>query len=761
MTRLWRHQRLAVAAASDVLAAGGRATVVAACGTGKTLVGATAAGRLAGRGRILVVVPTLDLLAQTLAVYRDEHGPGRHLVAVCSAAEAVGDRHTVAVTTSPASLAAVLRADEPVTVLCTYASLPVVAAAHADHDLRRWDVVVVDEAHRTAGTIGKPWAQVHHDGQIQAARRLYLTATPRVYLGDDDADLVSMNDPETFGPVVHRLGFGEAIAAGLLADYRVVVPVVTDAEVHRLLRPGAEADPALLAVQVATLRAAAAYDLRRVITYHTRVASARAFAETLTTAWDAVDERGPGRLWARWIAGEQTARLRRELLADFAAGDDQLAVLANARVLREGIDAPATDGVVFADPFGSVIDTVQAVGRALRTGGRTDKVATIVVPVFVGPDEQAEAILDASAYQPLWRTLRALRAHDDRLNDWLLRTRPRSIPDGDGPRSADLSWLRLLGVDEPDDLALAITVRTVGARSVEWRTGYAAARRWHVVHGSLNPPQDYVAPGGFRLGSWVDWQRWLNNRGSLPPARAEALETLGIVWSPRRSQWEQGFAAAAAWAAEHGHLAVPVGEVASGIRLGVWLRNQRSRLDEVPAERRTRLAALDPLWHLPFGLAWHRGLAEARAFRAANGHLDVKRTHVTSSGHRLGEWLHTQRQARDDLTAEQRDLLDAIGMNWQMLSPHEQTWREHLRAATVWHAEYGHLEVPQKHVTGDGIRLGVWINNLRRRAATLSPDRRQALDRLGMRWSGPPVPAPPVPAQRGPAPQVRFQPPAG
>ena len=208
-------------------------------------------------------MPTLDLLTQTARAWRAAGRAGT-AIAVCSAEEALRhDRdagHDAQITTSPLQLAAYVGAEQRVSVYATYASLPVLIAAHRDHALPRWDVLIIDEAHRTAGRLGKAWAAVHHDAQIPARRRLYQTATPRIWASDalDAQPVATMDDTDLFGSVAYRLGHGEAIRRGLLADYQILVPVVADHDVHRLLTDTAELDgeaTRTIALQVALLRA--------------------------------------------------------------------------------------------------------------------------------------------------------------------------------------------------------------------------------------------------------------------------------------------------------------------------------------------------------------------------------------------------------------------------------------------------------------------------------------------------------------------------
>lgn len=215
-----------------------------------------------------------------------------------------------------------------------------------------------------------------------------------------------MDDEDLFGPVAYRLTLSDAIDLGLLADYQILVPVVTDEDLRDWLAtgPGAGVDGLRLAGrQVAALRAIHDHKLRRVLTFHHRVADARAFATTLhDTAATLPAHLRPESLWADWISGHHAPQVRRRLLLEFASHTtpDTPAVLSNARVLGEGIDVPAIDAVVFADPKNSPVDTVQAVGRALRQQPGAGKKATLVVPVYLTPDEDPDDLLGADAYTP-------------------------------------------------------------------------------------------------------------------------------------------------------------------------------------------------------------------------------------------------------------------------------------------------------------------------------------------------------------------------
>ncbi|MET9117574.1 DEAD/DEAH box helicase family protein [Streptomyces longwoodensis] len=359
--RLRPHQSRAVQAAHTALRRADRASVVMACGTGKTYVAARTAARVAPQGTRLVLLPTLELLAQTIDDWRTA-GMSGPVLAVCSKRPST-QGGPVAFTTDPAVLAATVRRN-PVglTVFATYHSLHRVQDAHHRFALPAWSLIAIDEAHRTSGDVGKRWAAVHDDDLIPAYKRLYLTATPRIWSagepgdpGDDGDDslVASMDNPALYGTTCFHLPLAEAIDLDLLADYRVVVMEVNEATIRTRLAlsdQATEGDLRRAALQIAVLRAMAELDLRRVVSFHHRVADAHAFAATLpetAALLHALDESGtscpdPGELWAAALDSTMDPAHRRELLDRFdgrPAGPVEPAhrtVIANARLLGEG-----------------------------------------------------------------------------------------------------------------------------------------------------------------------------------------------------------------------------------------------------------------------------------------------------------------------------------------------------------------------------------------------------------------------------------------
>jgi superfamily II DNA or RNA helicase len=758
VTELWPHQDAGVRAACGELCAGGRASLVAACGTGKTAVGAEVSRRLAPAGPVLVVVTTLELLAQTARQYASWLGAAAGpVVAVCGdagAAEAAAGEVRAQmsglharVTTDPAVLAGLAGAGGRVTVLATYASLPVVAAAHRLHGLGAWELAVVDEAHRSAGHGAKSWAVIHWDAQIPAARRLYLTATPRIMTGAGDGqEIVSMDDTAVFGRIVHEVPFAEAISQGLLADYRVAAAVVTDAEVAKLTAGTAVASVAgralparMAACQVALARAVREWDLRRVITYHGRVLRAARFAATLadTLALMSLDERPARPVVADYLTGTMPLAARRDRLALLADPGEATVVLSNARVLGEGVDVPELDAIMIADPKYSVTDVVQAVGRALRRGTGAAKTATIIVPVLV-PDGHGTEAVENTAFETVWRVLRALRAHDERIATWLDEHRSRLRTSGSGGQEPEPPpWLHVTGTPVDRAFTEAITVRAVQAASTPWPAWLAALREYRETHGHASPPREYQAPGGLALGTWLHNQRAAHRAGRLDPQRAAALEDLGVEWSVFSTAWWRGYEHAAAYRAALGHLAIPEGyRTSGGFGLASWLGEQRKarRAGRLDPQRAAALERLGVEW-APLDAAWQRACEQAAEYRAARGHLSVPKGYRTGSGLDLATWLSEQRRAHraGKLTPERAAALDRLGIAWDRRSTTFTTGLAHLRAFRQAH---GHTDVPAGYHASDGYALHHWLTRQHRthNAGQLTPDQTAALQAEGIQW---------------------------
>jgi superfamily II DNA or RNA helicase len=770
--QLRAHQREALDAIEGAVLAGERRmTVVAACGTGKTLIALRAAQLLAPQGAVLILMPTKALLTQTIRRWREAGRPGLAL-GVCSLTQGESGLTTAeaVMTRRPSAIAGALHSGGAVTVFATYGSLHHLQRAHEGYGLPPWDLVIVDEAHRTCSAFGDGWGTIHDDAAIPAKIRIYMTATPRIWgsaaetpdQGDAAAlfmeriPLATMDHLEIFGPTVFELGMAEAIERGILADYQVVMPIVDDSDLHTILaarRTGTTAHHNGLrngAIQVALLRAIVEHGLRRVLVFHNRVAAAAAFAATLPRT--AVEVGKPLRMegiWSHVIHGEQDNDWRRNLLDDFADPDRRCAVLSNVRVLNEGVDMPDVDAVAFADPRYSAIDAIQAIGRGLRQPPGAGKKTTLVIPVYLNHSASRADLLRDSAFENLVTILQALRAHDNSFMDRIAlpdrwhsaKIERRHVFYAQPERAAQLA--RALGLE--------ITVPAIGT----WEQALASATCYRTAFGHLDVPAGYTAPDGFALGECLLNLRLRYFLGRLPADHKQALDALGIRWTTKPQTFESMLEHVRAWAAEHDHLSVPVTTEIGGHPIGKWLATQRRKatVGKLSRAQQEALSSIDPCWNPPWPLEWQRKYIRAKAL-GGFGIVWRSSSQAPDDGSRedraMADWIFRQRRQFFDLRDGQQQLLLGIGIPPYpdavkpscFHNPEQHTFCEGLAHAADYLAREGHLNVPRNHRepvrSGEphqvGFPLGIWIHQCRKSIQTLTDQQRRALEAVRMVW---------------------------
>ncbi|WP_405901870.1 Helicase associated domain protein [Streptomyces sp. NBC_00656] len=761
--RLRPHQQEALAA---ILAAAGegrrRMTVVAASGSGKTLIAQRACAELAPQGATLVLVPTKALVLQTARKWR-EAGYRSLLIGVCSLSQDDSglSPEELTMASDPATIEArVAGSPGPVVVVATYASLHHLTAAHSS-GLGAWDLLIADEAHRTCAAFGEGWGTAHDDTLVPAATRLYMTATPRIWAARADAGLLDTEDrpplatmehEEVFGPTVYRLGLADAIERGIVADYQVLV-VVVDEQDQDLLSILNDPHPAgsahhdglrNSAVQVAVVRAIHEHKLRRILVFHNRVEAATGFARTLPqTAAKVHDPLRRDHLWSHAVYGEQDDTVTRSLLAAFDDPGHDVAVLSNARMLNEGVDLPDLDAVVFAAPRYSTIDAVQGVARGLRQSPGAGKHTTLLIPVYLPETRHGADILESSDFAALIAILQALRSHDESFMDRVTLPPPtrhnslitRDLLYSDPERAAQLA--RVLG--------LKVLIPAGGT----WTEGLRSATDYHRSFSHLNVPFEYTDEDGFGLGRWTAGQRLHHLLGALPAEHRTALERLGMSWTlptPTQGMLDH----ARLFACTHGHLAVPATTVVGGYALGKWLSACRTRAGtgSLDVEVQRALDRIDQWWNPPWAPAWQSYYALAKARYPGRGQIWNLATRARSQHDRAAaHWLEKQEKEFFRLTPEQQDLLLQIGAQPDteiLLRPARGVGRRNnfiqgLPYAARFLAEQGHLGIPADHqVTWRGstsgpagsFPLGAWFHERLAILTTLPPAEHSALNAL-------------------------------
>ncbi|MHB1523024.1 MAG: DEAD/DEAH box helicase [Candidatus Dormibacteria bacterium] len=582
--RVRPHQRAAIDDVKRGFETSDRGKLIMACGTGKTFTALRVAEELVPpTGVVLFCVPSISLLSQSLRAWSADSSRPLHCLAVCSDAQVTKDEEDIHVydlalpaTTDSATIAQHLALaiqagaleDRPLRVVfSTYQSLDRVAEAQQWHGAPAFDLVIADEAHRTTGALAKDegyggFTLVHDGAKLRAHRRLYMTATPRLYTDrakaearESDVLLCSMDDLALYGPEFHYLGFGRSVEAGLLSDYRVVVLMVDEAYANEAVH-GPLADSELdLALQDAARLVGCwrglskrspdpdefAYDplpMRRAVTFATTIAASRRVRAALPEVVEAA------RLWgaagvtceARHVDGGMGALVRDQALAWLREDPPEgtCRVLSNARCLSEGVDVPALDAVIFINPRKSQIDVVQAVGRVMRRA-EGKKYGYVIIPVAVPAGEDPERVLDDNErYRVVWQVLQALRAHDDRFDAEinkldLQRSRSGRIQvvgvGGDtewqadqlGPRQLELAWQGL------EEKVYARVVKRCGTRVYweQWAEDVARIAQAHITRIEMA-----LKSGGSVASAFDRYLEGLHRTINPEVQRGEAVEML-------------------------------------------------------------------------------------------------------------------------------------------------------------------------------------------------------------------------------------------
>lgn len=558
------YQRTAIDQVTEGFVDNDRGRLIMACGTGKTFTSLRLAEETAGsRGSVLFLVPSIALLSQALREWSNNTTVGISPMAVCSDAKATRGRKAnedtpeisvvdlaLPATTDPDRLAQRMK-DHRVSgegmrvVFATYQSIDVVAQAQKIAGLEPFDLVICDEAHRTTGATlasseESAFVRVHDNDYLKASKRLYMTATPRIYddaskakAGKAQAILASMDDEDVYGPELYRLGFGDAVQMGMLTDYKVLILTVNQETVGEAMQDAFAQDGELTLDDATRLigcwnglakrgDAEHSFDLdpqpmRRAVAFAKDIKSskrvANQFTDVVTSYIENHEDRSPDDLLdveAKHVDGSMNAMERTELLDWLKEDteDNSCRVLSNARCLSEGVDVPSLDAVMFLNPRRSVVDVVQSVGRVMRLA-KGKKYGYIILPVVVPAGVAPEKALDDNKnFQVVWDVLQALRAHDERFDAMvnkveLNKTRDKKIDvigvgfpdDEDGSTSGSGSEadsglgaqgtldIRLSQMDELRDAIYARMVKKVGSRTYwdQWAKDIAVIAQSHIA----------------------------------------------------------------------------------------------------------------------------------------------------------------------------------------------------------------------------------------------------------------------------------------
>ncbi len=472
------HQQKAIDAFHEHFKTETRGKLIMACGTGKTFTSLKIAEKeTGGKGIVLFLAPSIALVGQTLREWMAEAEYPIYPVCICSDPEVSQskkkrdddmDGETIVdlalpASTCPETIVRQVRSaqdkhpDSLLVIFSTYQSIDVVHKVQKELNNTPIDIVICDEAHRTTGVTLKgkedsAFVRIHDDEFIRAKKRVYMTATPRLYAEeskkkakDSEAYLCSMDDKAMYGEEVFHIGFGEAVDKGLLADYKVLILTLNESDIPAALQKAvADKNQEINVDDVSKLmgciqalsknlltdeghvKTTDPSPMHKAVAFCSSIRASKHICEIFNKFKDSYSENLPDNdkeetvsVTADHVDGSMGAGTRERLLSwlnDAPTDGRECRILSNVRCLSEGVDVPSLDAVLFLSARNSQVDVVQSVGRVMRTAP-DKKFGYIIIPILTpATASPEEALNDNKSYAVVWSVLNALRAHDDRFS---------------------------------------------------------------------------------------------------------------------------------------------------------------------------------------------------------------------------------------------------------------------------------------------------------------------------------------------------------
>ena len=738
-----------------------RGQMIMACGTGKTYTTLWVKEALNAK-TTLVLLPSLSLLSQTLREWASASNEPFEALCVCSD-ETVGKQSNDELISSVQDVAFPTTSDPQVikaflgrgvnkVVFSTYHSSPSIAEAQKDNPSHEFDLVIADEAHRCTGEAGKAFTTVLDDSLIKAKKRLFTTATPRTYstnikkkASEMGIDIADMSDEASFGREFHNLTFAQAIDKKLLTDYRVVIIGVDEPMISKWIKrrelvrtdTGETIDAKTLASQIGLIKAIKDYDLKRMISFHSRVKSAEWFANDLHNAIDFVsDEHRPeGGIYTDFVSGKMSSYDRGLKLSQLKKlHNADRGLLTNARCLSEGVDVPSLDGVAFIDPRSSQVDIVQAVGRAIRKSDNKT-IGTIVLPVFIEDTDDVEKSILSSNFKPIWGVLNALKSHDETLSLELDQLRTNLGHQGGGSLVGSLPDKIVFDLPTTIDKSFSDALKTIiiDKTTTSWSFWYGLLLNYYENEGNSDVPTKYKTKHNQALGQWASRQRVPKIKDKLKQSQVDRLDAIGFIWNKGEDSWNKAFSYLKDFSDKEGHTNLPNQyKHSNGFQLYSWAVNQRSFKDSLPLRNKQQLESLNGWSWDPIGDRWEEVFGYLVDYSKTHGDCNLPIRYKTKEGFKLGSWAYLQRTNRDRLSERKVSLLSGLKC-WHWDSELDSKWDQSYQDLKEYFIKNGDFRIPKNYSLPSGANLRNWYQT-QKRNKELSQERVERLNKIDPEW---------------------------
>ena len=745
------HQIEAIEKVSKGLQTSDRGQVLMACGTGKTLTSLWIKEKL-GAKQVLVLVPSLSLLSQSLKVWNSEANDAFKWICVCSDRTVSNAKFSddwisntseigIPVTRDPLEIKNFLDEDGSKIIFSTYHSSPLIVEAQEHHDTCEFDLVIADEAHHCAGKVSDSFGCVLDENKIKANKRLFFTATERILSQDvktkslnSDFEIASMDDPYLFGEVLYQLKFSTAIQAKLLSDYRVLIVGVNDEMIKQqifrrnilITEQMHLTDAETYASIVALSKAIQDYGLKKLITFHGRINSAKHFSETISKSQPKItdDLKKIVKISCDFISGGMRVferNLKLNELKNEEIGTTK--ILSNARCLSEGIDLPILDGIAFIDPKQSQIDIIQAVGRAIRKSTE-ESLSYIVLPIYLSDIEKIDDEIKKRGYEKIWKVLLALKSQDDSLMEIIDKLRI-SLGEKNITKVSGDDLPKII-IDFPDRIEQkfvdSIRNYLVRGASENWLESYGELKKFYLINGHSNFPRD-----GSTLANWVSNQRTNFKLGKLSERRQRLLKKINFIWDTKEHNWRETFKDLQSYYKEN---ETTRNLLTKDSFLHGWMGDQKQLFQKGRLEK-YKIELLETIpdwrWENLYEMEWNDSYEELKEFFPKNNFVIP-----SSKNNKLGNWANHQiNNYKNGLLPQDRiDRLNLIeGWKWRTLK--DEDWHNNFEDLENYVREHGVFPSQHKNF------LGRWANTQRKskRKNTLEINRVKKLESLdGWEW---------------------------
>lgn len=733
------HQKEAIEKVVQHFENNDRGQLILPCGAGKTVTALWIKEDLKPK-ITLVLVPSLALLKQIKNDWARHKNSLYSYLCVCSEKDIDKDSskednvilHTYEiggpVTTEVENVKSFLLKEGDKVIFSTYQSIEVIVNAVKKIQNFYFDFVICDEAHRTAGGKDKnTFTLVHYDTNLPARKRLYMTATPKIVskklkrkLGEDYELFCDMSNPKIYGDEAYHMTFGDAISRKILVDYKIIGIGVSDLQVKKYIDERkylGSYTAEELANNYALELVMNNYGAFHSISFHWKVEFAQAFALRHKGLFPEI--------FSKSVNGKQTTTYRAKTLQEFKESPKGL--VSNARCLTEGVDVPSIDLIYFCDPKTSVIDIVQASGRALRLDpSGIKKEGFIVVPIFHHEDQDVEAeIKKKPIFEHLIQVIRSLCDHDERLraeiNEIAFKKGKRSNSRIriDFPDSKIEKIIKLEGIEEKvrDVLFDEIIEKT----SSNWELRFLEIKDYIKKNGNSTISKKNTVYS--ELYYWVGNLRKSYYEGKLESSKIKRLNEIGFDWKGENRReitdldeiWKESYNKLVEYFNTHDNSDVPA-RYKKDKSIGTWVVGQRVKRKE----GRLEVWQIELLDKLKFKWKpknrFNDFIEVLEKYYKENGNYFVSQSE-TSYGN-LPRWVNSYRTIHNTgvldakgnivsqsgkLLKEQVEYLDSINFVWS----ERVSWDERLEQLTEYFIKNGHSNVP----TNEDIALYTWCNH--------------------------------------------------